>query len=155
MVRQVITFHYTLTDKKGKTIDSSRSGDPMSFLEGAGQIIPGLETVLSGLKAGEKKVADIPYQQAYGAYDQKLIYQVDRKKFPAQEIKVGDVFRVGNEQSHQIVSVIDANDKMVTLDANHPLAGQDLTFDVELVSKREATPQEVAHGHSHDHGHDH
>ncbi len=156
MVKQVISFHYRLTDKKGQEIDSSVGADPLMFLEGGGQIIPGLEKFLITLQAGDKKEITVPYQEAYGAYDQILISQVPRDRFPAQEIKIGDMFQVGKESHQQIVMVIDISDSLVTIDANHPLAGQDLTFAVEIVSRRDAMTEEILHGHAHGpHGHGH
>ncbi len=153
--KQVISVHYTLADKSGKTIDSSRGGNPLIFLEGAGQIIPGLEASLILLKTGDKKEIEIPYSQAYGAFDEALVYQDPREKFP-KDIKVGDIFQVNHGDSHQVITVMDVSDELVTVDGNHPLAGQDLFFSVEVMDMRAATQEEIEHGHIHDpHGHTH
>jgi len=149
MLKQVITFHYTLTDKKGNVIDFSTGKNPLIFLEGSGQIIPGLEAVLVMMNKGGKKDVHIPYQEAYGPYDEKLISKAPRHKFPATEIKVGDAFQVGGGESYQIVTVIEVGEIEITLDGNHPLAGQDLSFSVEIVDRRDATAEELAHGHVH------
>ena len=149
MSQSVISFHYVLTDKSGKTIENSKGKEPLSYLEGVGQIIPGLEKELGALKVGDKKEVTVPYQEAYGAYNQTLIYSVEREKFPAGDIKIGDVYQVGAGDSYQLVTVIEITETQVTLDANHPLAGQDLTFNVEILEKREATAEEIAHGHIH------
>lgn len=157
MIKQVISFHYTLNDGTGKLIESSSGKEPLSFLAGVGQIIPDLEQEIVPLNVGDKKQVKIPHAKAYGVYDQKLIHRVPKDKFPAKEVKVGDVFQIGKtKEEAQLVTVVEINDKEVVLDANHPLAGVDLVFDVEVTAKREATVEEVAHGHSHGaHGHDH
>jgi len=133
MAKQVITFHYTLTDKSGKTIDSSLNEDPLALLEGGGQIIPALESALLALKVGDKKNITVPYIEAYGAYDQSLVYQVPRNKLPSQEVKAGDMFQVGKNDHYQVVTVVDVSEIQVTVDANHPLAGQDLNFAVAIM----------------------
>ena len=149
MTRQVISFHYTLTDREGKTIDSSSGQNPLIFLQGSSQIIPGLEAALIAMNKGDKSEIVIPYQEAYGAYDQSLIHQVPRSKFPHQNINVGDMFQIGKENDYRVMMVIDLSEAEVTLDGNHPLAGQDLNFSVEIMDKRDATPEEIAHGHVH------
>ncbi len=154
---QVITFHYTLTDKRGQMLDTSRNGAPFTFLQGSGQIIPGLETALIVLTVGDRKTVNVPYQQAYGAYDQRLIYQVTRNRLPSENVKVGDMFEISTEGgSFRIVTVVEIKESDVVLDGNHPLAGQDLTFEVEIMNMRAATAEEISHGHIHgEHGHDH
>ena len=149
MQRHVITFHYTLTDKDGEQIDSSRGQNPLIFLEGSGQIISGLESQLISLKKGDKKNIHVAHQDAYGPHDQSLVFTIERHKFPSKEIKVGDMFEVGGNNRYQVVTVVDINETAVTVDGNHPLAGQDLNFDVEIMEMREATPEEISHGHVH------
>ncbi len=149
MSKEVISFHYTLTDKDQKVIDSSSEGAPLIFMTGSGQIIPGLENILLQMNLNEKKKVTVPAKDAYGAYNQTLVYKVPRSKLPAAQIQVGDVFEAGNGQKSFPVSVISIEKDEVTLDGNHPLAGQDLTFEVEIVEKRTATVEEVAHGHAH------
>lgn len=149
MSNQVISFHYTLTDTTGQTLDSSASGEPLAVLMGCGQIIPGLETHLCTMKPGEKRRVLVPAKDAYGAHDPKNVVEVPREKLPIDSVKIGDRFRAGSDQHSPIVSVTEVTDTHVTLDGNHPLAGKDLTFDVEVTEIREATPEEVAHGHVH------
>ena len=149
MARQVVSFHYTLKDDTGQTIDSSVGSEPMMFLEGAGQIIQGLESQLATLKKGEKKKIDVPYIQAYGPFDEKLIFAVSRDKFPNKAMKPGDMFRIKNERGYQLVTVVDIKESEVTLDGNHPLAGKDLHFSVEIIDIRDATQEELEHGHVH------
>ncbi|MFA5059967.1 MAG: peptidylprolyl isomerase [Candidatus Omnitrophota bacterium] len=148
MSKQVISFNYVLTDKNGQMIDASPAGSPLVFLEGAGQIIQALEDILVTLKAGEKSQTTILAKDAYGIYDQNQIYRLPKNKFP-EDAKAGDVFRVGTEQDNRVVNVIEVTETEVVCDANHPLAGQDLSFAVEVVDRRDATAEELAHGHAH------
>ena len=152
MTSQVISFHYTLTDKTGKVQDTSRGGEPLTFLQGSGQIIPGLESALLNLKKGDKKDIAVAYTEAYGPYDQTLIQEVPRDQFPNEQIQIGDRFQIGKGEHYQIVTVIEVSEKRVVLDANHPLAGKDLNFNVEMMDIRSATPDELSHGHVHGHG---
>ena len=119
------------------------------FISGLGQIIPGLEIILLEIEPLDKKTVTIKAKDAYGDYDIKLIFKVDRSKLPAPEIKIGDMFEVGQEGNFAPVSITAINGDEITLDGNHPLAGEDLTFAVELVEKRQATAEEMAHGHVH------
>jgi len=152
MSNQVISFDYVLTAKGGEVIDASGKGKPLVFISGIGQIIPGLETILLEMKPTEKKTVTIEAKDAYGFYNDQLIYKVQRSKLPNREIKIGDMFEVGQDQNFTPVTITAINGEEVTLDGNHPLAGEDLTFAVELVSKRAATPEELTHGHVHGEG---
>jgi FKBP-type peptidyl-prolyl cis-trans isomerase SlyD len=149
MSNQVISFDYVLTSKGGQVIDASAKGKPLVFISGLGQIIPGLETVLLGMQLQEKKTVTIEAKDAYGVHDEHLIYKVERNKLPSSEIKVGDMFEVGQGDQYTPVTITAINGDEITLDGNHPLAGQDLTFAVEVVAKRAATPEEMTHGHVH------
>jgi FKBP-type peptidyl-prolyl cis-trans isomerase SlyD len=152
MAHQVISFHYTLTDNNGKQLDSSREQQPLTFLSGVGQIIPGLEKVLLDMKTGDRKTVAVAHQEAYGVYNQSLVYKVSRSQLPTAEIKLGDVFATGEGATYQEVMVVDLTDEFAVLDGNHPLAGKDLSFDVEITAVREASPEEVTHGHVHGEG---
>jgi FKBP-type peptidyl-prolyl cis-trans isomerase SlyD len=147
--KEVISFNYTLTDKDQKVIDASAEGHPLIFMTESGQIIPGLENILLHMGVSEKKTVTIPSKEAYGDFNKTLVYKVARAKLPTTDIKVGDVFEAGNGKESFPVSVIAIEGDEITLDGNHPLAGQDLTFAVEIVQKRMATVEEVAHGHAH------
>ena len=116
MSKEVISFHYTLTDKDQKVIDSSSEGAPLIFMTGSGQIIPGLENILLQMNLNEKKKVTVPAKDAYGAYNQTLVYKVPRSKLPAAQIQVGDVFEAGNGQKSFPVSVISIEKDEVTLD---------------------------------------
>jgi FKBP-type peptidyl-prolyl cis-trans isomerase SlyD len=153
MSNQVISFHYTLTDPSGATLDSSAGGKPLSFVSGMGQIIPGLETHLAGMSVGDKKRVTVPAKDAYGEKDKTRIFDVPSERFPmpVKDVKVGDQFRMGAGHQAAIVTVMQVTEKSVTLDANHPLAGVDLTFDVEMMDKRDAKPEDM-HGSDCCHG---
>jgi FKBP-type peptidyl-prolyl cis-trans isomerase SlyD len=149
MGARVISFHYTLTDPDGQQLDSSQGGDPLSYLEGRGQMIPGLEAELGKLNQGDKSQFSVAAKDAYGEHNSEHVIDVPRDKVPTEEIKVGDQFRAGEEEHAPLVTVTAVGDESVTLDGNHPLAGMDLTFDVEITEIREATEEEVAHDHVH------
>ena len=153
---KVVSFHYTLTDPSGKLIDSSSGQSPLSFMEGSGQIIPGLERQMAGLKKGDKRKIGVPAVEAYGLRDDKMVIKMPREKLPVKEVKLGDRFTGGQEPHAPVFVVVELGLTEVTLDGNHPLAGVDLTFDIELVDTREATSEEISHGHAHgEHGHSH
>lgn len=150
----VIAFHYTLTGPTGATLDSSVGQEPMSFIEGSGQIIPGLEKKIKGLK--DKQKIAIAAAEAYGQRDDRLVLKVPRDKLPAGDIALGTQFQISGDNSGMPFMVTEVTIEHAILDGNHPLAGMDLTFDVEVISVREATEQELSHGHTHGaQGHDH
>jgi FKBP-type peptidyl-prolyl cis-trans isomerase SlyD len=150
MSKHVISFHYTLKDTKGKTLESSQGAQPVLYMEGAGQIIPGLESELTGLKPGDKKEVHVAAKDGYGEYDKNLIMSLDKNELPAKNIKVGQQFRGETaEGHHQVFTVTKVTDDKVEMNGNHPLAGQDLVFSVEIIERRAATEEELAHGHAH------
>ena len=150
MTPKVVSFHYTLKDTKGTVLESSHGDEPLSYLEGVGQIIPGLESAILGLNKGDKKAVHVKAAEAYGERELELIVQVPREQIPKQDVKVGDQFQADSGNGHtQVVVVTAVNDQQITVDGNHPLAGQDLHFDVEVLEVREATAEEVEHGHAH------
>jgi FKBP-type peptidyl-prolyl cis-trans isomerase SlyD len=149
MSNQVISFDYVLTAKGGNVIDASSKGKPLVFITGLGQIIPGLEKILLEMDTSQKKTVTIEAPEAYGVHEESLIYKVDRSKLPNPEIKIGDMFEVGEGEHFSPVTITAINGDEITLDGNHPLAGEDLTFAVEIVGKRPATPEELTHGHVH------
>jgi FKBP-type peptidyl-prolyl cis-trans isomerase SlyD len=152
MSQKVISFHYTLTDSAGTTLDSSAGGEPLTFLEGVGQIVPGLESHLRNMKVGDKKHVTVKAKDGYGEKDPKNVVEVLLEQMPTRGIKVGDRFRAGRETHSPVVTAVKVTDTHVTLDGNHPLAGMDLTFDVEVTEVRVATEEELAHGHVHGSG---
>jgi len=143
MSRRTITFHYILKDGAGRMIDTSRGGAPMPFTEGAGQIIEGLEEQLLQMAAGEKRRVVVPPERAYGVRDDRLVQKVPRARLPVDDLKVGDQFQTGPDRHAPVVTVRAIEGEEVLLDANHPLAGQELHFEVEVVAVRAATPEEL------------
>ena len=148
--RNVVTFHYTLRDTQGRLLDTSAGGNAISYLEGAGQIIDGLDDALKGVAVGTKQTVNVPAAKAYGEYDPEQVQRVLKSLLPVEgELNPGDRFRAGEDGFAPIVKVVEVDGDHVVLDANHPLAGVDLVFEVEVVSVREATEEEVTHGHAH------
>jgi FKBP-type peptidyl-prolyl cis-trans isomerase SlyD len=150
MNRSVITFHYTLRDKQARLLDTSSGGEPISYLEGAGQIIEGLEEELRGVAVGVKRSISVAAAKAYGLRDESQVQRVPRSSLPVEgELQPGDRFQAGEDRFAPVVMVVKIEGDEVLLDANHPLAGVDLVFDVEIVAVRPATPEEISHGHLH------
>lgn len=146
---QVVSFHYTLTDATGEVIDKSE-GQPLVYLHGAGNIIPGLENALTGKKVGDKLVVNVPAAEGYGEYSVELVQEVPRNMFQGvDQIQPGMQFQAQTDEGIQVVTVKDVTDTAVIVDGNHPLAGQDLNFDVEIVEIRPASQEELDHGHVH------
>jgi FKBP-type peptidyl-prolyl cis-trans isomerase SlyD len=138
-----ITFHYTLRDAAGRMLDTSRGGEPTPFLEGCGQIIDGLEEPLLQMAAGEKRTVVVPPERAYGLREAALVQKVPLARLPVTDLKVGDQFQTGPDRQAPVVTVVAIEGDEVLLDANHPLAGQELHFEVELIVVRAATPAEL------------
>ena len=150
MNRSVVTFHYTLRDPQARLLDTSEGGDPISYLEGAGQIIEGLEEQLRGMEAGAKRNISVPAAKAYGLRDESQVQRVPRSALPVEgELNVGDRFQAGEDRFAPVVMVVKVEGDEVLLDANHPLAGVDLSFEVEIVAVRAAMADELSHGHPH------
>lgn len=142
---KAISFHYKLTNQHGEELDNSIGDEPLSFIEGQSQIIPGLEKELVALSVGTKKIITVVAKDAYGERNPELELTVPRKDFPENvEVEVGDQFRMTvPEKGVSIVTVTEIQGEQVKVDGNHPLAGLDLTFDIEITSKREATKEEL------------
>lgn len=156
--RRVVTIHYTLTNSKGEVVDSSRGDEPLVYLHGASEIVPGLEKQLSGKRAGEKANVTVQPKDGYGERKGKGPQRVPRDAFAGiDEIEVGMAFDTeGDDGQAQTVWIIAVDPDSVLIDINHPLAGETLNFDVEIVSVRKATADELRHGHAHGpHGHGH
>lgn len=150
---RVVSFHYTLRDPSGRVLDTSAGGEPVSYLEGSGQIIDGLDEQLRSALAGQKSRVQVPAKKAYGDRDPAQLQRVKREWLPIEgELSIGDQFQTGPHRSDPVVTVAAIEGDEVVLDANHPLAGVDLTFDVEVTAAREATAEELSHGHSHGDG---
>lgn len=141
-----LTFHYTLRDANGRVLDTSRGGgEPLGFVAGAQEIVPGLEKVLVTMAAGERREVVVPPEEAYGVREPEMIQRISRAQLPIEgEVNVGDQFLAGPDRHAPVVTVVAVEGDQVTLDANHPLAGATLHFDVELVAVRPATEEEAA-----------
>ncbi len=150
---KVVGIHYTLRDDNGNVLDSSEGRDPLYYLHGEGNLIPGMEEGLEGQSAGASLKLDVTPEKGYGQIDPEMVQQVPRSAFGGQEVNPGMQFHTNQGQ---VVTVTDVTPDSVTVDANHPLAGQNLHFDVEVIEVREATTEEIAHGHVHGPGgHEH
>lgn len=148
----VVSFHYTLKDKEtGSVIESSReAGQPVTFLVGAGEIIPGLESRMIGMEAGESREIEVPAEEAYGQRDPNLIQKAPREYFQNVPLQKGLPLQAQTPEGRVInMVVVDFDENTVTVDMNHPLAGRDLLFEVEVIDVREATPDEILHRHAH------
>jgi len=146
----VVSIHYTLKNDGGEVIDSSDGGEPLTYLQGRGQLIPGLERELEGRSTGDKLNVTITPADGYGEYDKALVQQVPRRALKGiTNVKVGMQLRTQTENGARTVTVTRVAGDMVTLDGNHPLAGQNLNFAVEIAAVRDATAEELAHGHVH------
>jgi FKBP-type peptidyl-prolyl cis-trans isomerase SlyD len=149
----VVTIHYTLKDDAGEVIDSSREGDPIAYLHGHGNLVPGLERELEGKNMGDKVNVSVAPDQGYGEYDKNLVQQVPRRAFQGiGKVTVGMRLHAQTPQGPRAVTVTRMVGDMVTIDANHPLAGKNLNFEVEITNVREATEEELSHGHVHGEG---
>jgi FKBP-type peptidyl-prolyl cis-trans isomerase SlyD len=140
---RVATFHYTLTDDDGQVIDSSPQDRPLSYLHGAGNIVPGLEQALEGRSAGDSFKVDVSPEQGYGQRNDALIQQVPREAFQGvDKVEPGMQFRAQTEGGPMLVTVVEVGEAQVKIDGNHPLAGRDLHFAIEVAEVREASDQE-------------
>lgn len=147
----VVSIHYTLTGDDGDVIDSSEGGDPLKYLAGAGNIIPGLDNALLGLSAGDKKQVEVSPAEGYGEYSEELIKKLPREMFGGIEnIEVGMSFQAQSPEGNvQFVEVAKVEDDGITVDGNHMLAGKTLHFNIAVEEVREASETEIAHGHVH------
>lgn len=154
---QVVSIRYTLKDDAGGVIDTSGDGAPLTYLHGHGNLIPGLERELAGKSVGDKVQVKIAPADGYGEHDQALVQRVPRRALKGvPNVRVGMRLHAQTEQGPRAVTVTQVSGDMVTLDGNHPLAGQNLNFEVEVTEVRSATAEELSHGHVHGPGgHDH
>jgi FKBP-type peptidyl-prolyl cis-trans isomerase SlyD len=145
-----VKFNYTLKDDEGTILDQSPEGQPLAYLHGHSNIIPGLEQQLEGKSAGEKVNAVVEPVDGYGEYQEQAVQHVPRDNFQGvDDIQPGMQFQSQAGEQVMLVTVTEVNEEEVTVDANHPLAGKRLTFDVEIQEVRAATEEELGHGHVH------
>jgi FKBP-type peptidyl-prolyl cis-trans isomerase SlyD len=167
-----VVVDYELRDDEGDLLDASEAegGHPIQYIHGYGMLVPGLESALSGLKAGDERDVIVPAEAGYGEYDESLVLQIERSEFPdPKEVEVGDEFVAESPDGEEIaMNVVEVHDDVVVVDANHPLAGMTLRYHVKVRDVRPATDLEIqraaedldeAHAHVHgpdcDHEHDH
>ncbi|MFN2310119.1 MAG: peptidylprolyl isomerase [Gammaproteobacteria bacterium] len=147
---KVVIIDYTLTDDHGAVIDSSKGSEPLAYIQGMNNIIPGLENALAGKQAGDSLQVSVPPAEGYGERSDAMRQEVPREMFSgADEIEIGMQFHASNGEQTHVVTVIEVAEEHVTVDGNHPLAGQTLNFDVTIVDVRDATDEEKEHGHVH------
>ena len=153
----VVSFHYTLRDDTGAFNESSVGGEPVVYMHGHGNIVPGLEKELTGKKSGDKLTATVPPEEGYGHRNDSAVQRVPVKHLATKgPYSPGQTVVVNTNDGGRQGRVVKVGHFNVDLDLNHPLAGRTLTFDIEIVEVRAATEQELAHGHAHGpHGHDH
>jgi len=148
--RKVASFHYTLSNEQGEQIESSRERQPMSYLHGARNIIPGLEQALTGKAAGDQFQVTIAPADAYGDRSADRVQRIPAKHFrDAKHMRPGQMVSIQTRQGRVQATVVKVGRFNVDVDTNHPLAGQTLTFDVEVMDVRDATAEEISHGHVH------
>lgn len=165
--RSFVTIHYTLTDSTGKVLDSSEGpedAEPLSYLHGAGMIVPGLEAELLGKAAGDNVKVTIGPEGGYGLREDSLVQKISREEFPEGDVEVGMHFRAHTPHGARMLTVVATDKDSITVDGNHPLAGATLNFDVKVLAVREPTEEDLhsigqGEGHGccggHDDGHGH
>ncbi|MDH5764743.1 MAG: peptidylprolyl isomerase [Gammaproteobacteria bacterium] len=151
--QKVVTINYTLKNDAGETIDASNDNS-FCYLHGANNIIPGLEDALAGKTSNEKFSIVIPPEDAYGEYNPAIQQVVDKSMFGDEQVEVGMQFHAQADDGNLImITIAEVNGDQVTIDGNHPLAGVTLHYDIHVVDIRDATSEELEHGHVHSHGH--
>lgn len=148
--RTVASFRYTLTNDAGEVLDSSEGREPLTYLHGAGNIVPGLEREMAGHVAGDKYNVDVAPEDGYGTYVNELVQVVPRSSFDGvNDLAVGMQFQAQTQQGPVAVVITEIEGDEVTVDGNHPLAGETLHFAIEIVDVRAASEEETQHGHVH------
>jgi FKBP-type peptidyl-prolyl cis-trans isomerase SlyD len=147
----VVSIQYTLTDDKADVVDSSTEADPLSYIQGAGQLLPAVEDALEGKSPGDSLRLELSPEEGYGLRDDSLVFVVSREKLDGvEETALGTRYRVKTRDGEKVLTLTEIGDKRVTLDGNHPLAGKRLHFDISVIEVRECTAEEMSHGHAHD-----
>lgn len=148
---KVVTMNFTLTDDQGNVLDTTDNGGPFSYMTGSNMILPKLEEAVNGMIIGMKKNIKLDAVDAYGNYNEQIVQVVGKENFPEDfELEVGMSYMASSPDGAQMPFVItEVRDEDVTIDFNHPLAGKNLNFDIELLDVRDATAEELSHGHVH------
>ena len=149
----VVSMHYTLTDDSGDVLDSSHGGQPFTYLHGHGNVVPGLEKSLEGAAMGHKSKVTVAPTEGYGEKNPEAIFEAPKEHFPPDmKLEIGARVYADGPNGPLTLTVVKLTDSGALLDANHPLAGKTLHFDVEILQIRNATPEELTHGHVHGEG---
>jgi FKBP-type peptidyl-prolyl cis-trans isomerase SlyD len=147
---KVVEIDYKLEDDDGQLLDSSEGREPLSYIQGAGNLIPGVENALEGKSSGDRVQITVPPEIGYGARDDALVLSIERGKFSQfEDLQAGARFRMETPDGPMIFTVVEVGDGEVLVDGNHPLAGMTLNFDITIQSVRDATSEELDHGHVH------
>ncbi len=147
---KVVTIDYTLKDDSGNIVDTSQGSEPLAYIHGMGNIVPGLESALDGGAAGDKVSVSVPPEKGYGVRDESLIQVLTKDQFAGvDELEVGMQFHAHSEGGVHTIVITQIESNKVTVDGNHPLAGMVLHFDIDVRSVRDATKEEMEHGHVH------
>jgi FKBP-type peptidyl-prolyl cis-trans isomerase SlyD len=148
--KTVVTFHYTLRDESGTELENSAAGEPVAYLTGANNIIPGLESAMTDKAAGDTFTATVEPADGYGLHNPEKAQRVPMKHLVFKgKLRAGDVVQLNTGEGMRTVTVTKAGRHSADIDTNHPLAGQTLSFEIEVVEVREATAEELSHGHAH------
>jgi FKBP-type peptidyl-prolyl cis-trans isomerase SlyD len=153
--QKAVTIGYTLKDDEGRVLDSSEGGEPLTYLHGSGDIVPGLEKALDGKQPGDTVSVSLSPDEGYGQRNEGHIRNIPLRKLPAGKVEVGMQYQITTEAGPMMALVTAVRGDYATIDANHPLAGMRLHFDVKVVEVRDATKEELEHGHVHGAGHHH
>lgn len=145
----VVTLDYTVSDDAGEVLDTTEGREPLVYLHGSGFLVPGLENALYDREEGDSFELTVPAMDAYGEYEEYLVQEVPGELFDGMEVAEGDTFVADTDDGHRPVTIVEVSEEFVKVDANHPLAGMDLHFKVNVRGVRAATAEEIAHGHVH------
>lgn len=152
-MQNVVRFHYSVAEVGQAPVENSRGGEPLAILMGAGNIIPGLEKALEGKVAGDQFQVTVPADEAYGQRNEQLVQRIPKKYLPQNvTLRPGQSVVLNTQQGPRMVTIVKIGLSVVDVDLNHPMAGKDLLFDIEVVEVRPASEEELAHGHVHGEG---
>ena len=147
---KVAIIEYTLKNNEGEILDTSEGNDPMAYIQGIGNLLPGLEEALEGKGVGDTIAVSLPPEKGYGILDAELVQVVEKNVFDdVDDLQVGMQFQAQSEDGMEVIWVTDIEGDEVTIDGNHPLAGETLNFQVKVIEVREASAEELDHGHVH------
>ena len=148
---KVVAIDYTLKNDSGEVIDSSQGKEPLSYIQGNGNLIPGVESALEGKGPGDRVEITVPPETGYGVRDEALVLSIDRDQFSdVKDLQEGFRFRMDTSDGPEVFTVVKIDESEVLVDGNHPLAGMTLDFDITIQSIRDATAEELEHGHVHE-----